>query len=314
MLIQVVCTLAIFGFWWSKPLDVNEPIEIKILKSPDDRKSRYYPPLKNKSPEELVQLEHGTFPHQDKHPLKRHCIVKRSAPNPISIIAKGCYDIIIYIDPRLNDRVWKKVTDPEANGGDTSIDPWVKDDVRNQVIEMEGDAGPPRLTGYTLPRITKKRVPMHMVAEGMIVGVIGGLHAAAWNVHFPTRPEQILWQLSSLGMCVFPLWVVFILLCTSYQEDLIDTIWEVHLVRFKVGQFLIGVIVKIHAVARKHAKNTALSLRYPTHLFFILHCLGCLLVYLYCVVFVTVESYASVRDPPVGTMDTPVWSTYWPHL
>lgn len=38
VLIQVVRTVLIYGFWWKKPLDVNEPIVIKLMK-------KYEPPL-----------------------------------------------------------------------------------------------------------------------------------------------------------------------------------------------------------------------------------------------------------------------------
>jgi hypothetical protein len=288
VLIQVACTLIIYACWWNKPLDVNEPITIDIT-TPDT------PPLQGKTVKEL-ELEEGKNAPQ---PMNRQYITKRCPPNLISITAKACYDIIVYIDPKDEEELSK--TNPTINDKDET-----------QITTT------PDNNNRTIKKI-KKTLPM--VAEGLIVGFIGLLHAAAWNVHFPTELERWLWRISSIGMCIFPTAVVFIATCTWYQQDLTDTIWEVHLLRFNVVTFVLAALYKIHDVARKHSLKLdgedgedVSFVRYAAHMVLILVCLGSLLAYAICIIFITVESYISVRDPPDRSMITPLWSNYWPHL
>ena len=66
----------------------------------------------------------------------------------------------------------------------------------------------------------------------------------------------------------------------------------------------------IWQVASKHGKTFSMKL---AHVCLILFCLFVLLAYLLCIIYITAESYASVRDPPAGTMITPLWGSYWPH-
>ena len=48
---------------------------------------------------------------------------------------------------------------------------------------------------------------------GLLLGsvIFGGIHLAAWNFHYPTRTEQLLWRISSLWCTCFILVVVLIL-------------------------------------------------------------------------------------------------------
>jgi len=298
VLIQVACTLIIYACWWNKPLDVNEPITINIITSglttPDTLL------LRGKTVKELELEEEGK---NAPRPMNREYITKRCPPNLISITAKACYDIIVYIDPKDEGELLK--TNPMINDKDGT-----------QITTARAK------NKRTIKETIKGTLPM--VAEGLIVGFIGLLHAAAWNVHFPTELERWLWRISSIGMCIFPTAVVFIATCTWYQQDLTDTIWEVHLLRFNVVTFVLAALYKIHDVARKHSLKLdgedgedgedVSFVRYAAHMVLILVCLGSLLAYAICIIFITVESYISVRDPPDRSMITPLWSNYWPHL
>lgn len=286
VLIQVACTLIIYACWWNKPLDVNEPITIDIM-TPDTL------PLQGKTVKELELEEEGK---NAPRPMNRQYITKRCPPNLISITAKACYDIIVYIDPKDEGELSK--TNPTINDKDGTRITTIPDKNKRMIEKIE------------------KALPM--VAEGLIVGFIGLLHAAAWNVHFPTELERWLWRISSIGMCIFPTAVVFIATCTWYQQDLTDAIWEVHLLRFNVATFVLAALCKIHDVAKKHSPKSSGAgvsfVRYAAHMVLILVCLGSLLAYAICIIFITVESYISVRDPPDRSMITPLWSNYWPHL
>lgn len=282
MLIQVVCTIATYFCWLNKPLDVNQPIVIKF-QTPGDG-SALDPPLTGKTLEAKRNLEKGTG---EGRPLSRNFIVKRCPPNPIAIIANACYDIIVYIDTK----------------GDAAAAAAAVATAEAAPATGDAEAGSRRRTSHLA-------LAQPMLMEGLIVGAAGLLHAAAWNSHFPTLEERWLWRAASIGMCVFPLTIVIIGTCTLYQKDLIDVIWDVHLHRYCFPGLLIQVAKHVWQVASKHGKTSLMAL---AHAYLIVCCLCLLQAYLMCIMFITGESYASMRDPPTGTFTTPSWSNYWPH-
>ena len=282
MVIQVVCTIITYFCWLNKPLDVNEPIEIK-LQTPDDGIS-LDKPLTGQTLEIKEMLEQGTG---EGRPLSRNFIVKRCPSNPSSIIAKACYDIVVYIDSKDDDTTAAAAaptTEETVAAGDT-------------------EAGSRRRTSRLV-----RAAPVLM--EGLIVGAVGLLHLVAWNSHFPTPLEKWLWRITSIGMCVFPLVIASISTCMMYHQDLIDILWDMHLHKYCLLGTLVEVARQIWRMASKNGKTFSMKL---AHACLILYCMYLLQAYVLCITYITAESYASVRDPPAGTMTTPLWSSYWPH-
>ena len=266
LLIQVCCAIIIYFCWLNKPLNVNQPIKIKLQDKPDipflaDSKQAIETPGNS-----LQSLDHDS-------------VDKRCPPNSIAIIHNAFYDIIVYI----------------GAGGPTTAG-------ASTVGDTEGG----------ISRRTSRLVRvLPMLLEGFITGAVGLLHVAAWNLHFPTMLEKWLWRISSIGMCLFPLAAVAIASCTMYHEDLIGVIREMHQQRYCIPGFLLKVFRETWRVAKKHGgKDHLMNL---AHMGLIHCCLQLVLAYLLCVVYITAESYASMRDPAARTMITPLWSNHLPH-
>ncbi|KAK0516317.1 hypothetical protein JMJ35_000920 [Cladonia borealis] len=56
---------------------------------------------------------------------------------------------------------------------------------------------------------------------GLLLGsaIFGGIHLAAWNFHYPTRTEQLLWRIASLWCTCFCLVVTLIIIIKEKVED-----------------------------------------------------------------------------------------------
>jgi len=237
-------------------------------------------PLRGKT-EAQLKLETMRKPR----PINYRWIVKQPPSGVISVTLKAFYDIAIYFDhhdPEVN-------TLPQVSCPPPSIQP-------NDTI-----------LGMT---------PMH--AGGIILGLVGLLHAAAWNVHFPTVLERWLWRGCSIGMCLFPLGIVFIATFTLYQRDLTERMWQLHLEPYDIWTYVPAALKQIHKVAKEHSergRNGRLYyFLYLWHLIMIMICCAAMFVYTCCIVIITVESYVSLRDPPERSMSTPRWSDYWKHF
>lgn len=272
--IQVICTLAIVAFWWNKPLDVNEPIVIK-LQIPDK-----IPPIKI--------IQDWVRPEDPSLDWSR----KNSNLEPYQNFSH-----------RVNGGRWSGL--PMHGGGLIAVTAKACSDI----LLYAGEGG--RLT---------------MVAEGILVFLIGVFHALAWSFHFPSGVERWLWRGSSLAMSGVPLVVVSIALFTNYQKDLARVIWKMQLGGRELPTLLRDSFLEIHYVCVLHACTCSRVnppgsgcwkghiVRYMFHLIFVWTCLLSIGAYAYAVIFILFVSYSSIRDLPEGSFYTPRWADYWPHL
>lgn len=115
--------------------------------------------------------------------------------------------------------------------------------------------------------------------EGLSISVVGlfygGVHLAAWNYHFPTPAEQILWQVSALGTAiaastfVLSLWLsVFV---TTNNSKWVG----------KICGFVFGIGVFPCLVFR---------------------------------VYLIFEAFFALRRLPIGSYDIAEWVNMWPHV
>lgn len=150
----------------------------------------------------------------------------------------------------------------------------------------------------------------NILAEGLFIFIIGALHAAAWNSHFPSNLECWLWRGSSIGMCVFPVATGLVLFTTNYYPDLCNIVKDQRHEDTGFFRTVWNCIKKVNGVCVKHAAGGRLLILHYLMMsgYFML-----LLSYFFCVMFVTVEAYISLRSPPDGAFLTPVLSEAW-HL
>ncbi|OLN82043.1 hypothetical protein CCHL11_08676 [Colletotrichum chlorophyti] len=108
--------------------------------------------------------------------------------------------------------------------------------------------------------------------------VYSGIHLAAWGFQFPTHAESILWRVSGIASCVvLPLYSV-LLFFTFWLDSLFDDLpfsnYKIFAV-FSIPVFLANISARV---------------------------------------FLTVESFASLRSLPVGAYSMPAWLQMLPHL
>lgn len=269
--IQVLCTIILYLFWWSKPLDVNVPIRIVLqMKGANDslvaRTTTALPVIPI-----ISMADHEFEDHKsdecllDRSSSNQNFVTRFTASGHVAVTAKAFHDLLIYLTEQ---PIW----------------------LRNQSSAVS------------------------MVLEGTLVIIIGVLHIAAWNVHFPTCVECWLWPVSSLGLRILPACIVLVTLANGSQIRLAMVLWKMQLKR---GGFFVSVrdmLVEAKRFSSRQAGQTSSSLRVFRDL--LLRFLSCFLIvcYILAIVFITVESFISIRDPPDGSSLTPQWINYWPHL
>lgn len=137
----------------------------------------------------------------------------------------------------------------------------------------------------------------------------GGSHAAAWNSHFPTPVERLLWRVAVV-VIASPVFAI--------------TLWEgeKYLVR-RINASSSPVVLWMKAVGRycfptkvRDGDDMSPSGRELVVMFvkLVLFQAMPLLVYIAARAFVAVESFVGVRSLPGGVYDLPRWLSLWPHL
>ncbi|KAH8761672.1 hypothetical protein F5883DRAFT_500108 [Diaporthe sp. PMI_573] len=167
----------------------------------------------------------------------------------------------------------------------------------------------------------KANTPNKAEALAAAVGIIsGGLHAIAWNSHFPTETERLLWRISSIGI---GLTLLMLLLLVRGHDMELYAIWATYNHRFCDDSFrhqlfqLVGHIVNINQLGRQQNEE---SIGLPTWLPIWARCLqvgaGCLCIlgYVISIAYLTVEAYVSVRSLPEGAYSSVEWLDFFPHF
>ena len=130
--------------------------------------------------------------------------------------------------------------------------------------------------------------------DGLTVGMVlwlanflyGGIHAAAWNDHFPSVAEKWFWRASSsyIGFCG-GLWVVLNYLVAAYSP--LNEFWEAWMEGKKKWwhNIILGTIVFMCGMSLVVARA-----------------------------FIVIESFVSIRELPKGAYNTPSWAQVLPHF
>lgn len=129
---------------------------------------------------------------------------------------------------------------------------------------------------------------------GLTVGMIlwlsnfiyGGLHASAWNDHFPSSAEKWLWRAScSYISFAGGLWIILNWAAAAYPR--LNDFWERWMdgKKGRIWGVLLGFVVLVCGVSFCAAR-----------------------------VFLVLEAFISIRDLPLGAYDTPNWSQIVPHF
>lgn len=272
--IQVLCTVALYMFWWSKPLDVNTPIKIVLqmkgdYKQLNDTMLPIHPIISQSDLEcEFTKRDAQLL---DANSMTQSFITQPAQGGVKAMVCKASHDVVIYVTER-------PIGASKAN---------------------------------------KKSSLKSVVFEGVLVVGSGILHAAAWNVAFPTLVECWLWRVSSVALIVFPLGIVWVTMANRYHQDLAMMLWKMQMTMHTLRSWLSMWFVELFTCCKRHTitsrgrRSPILFVVHAVQLAIAISMLGC---YAAAIAFVTFESYISLRSPPEGAFLTPVWVNYWPHV
>ncbi|KAF8241843.1 hypothetical protein K440DRAFT_665129 [Wilcoxina mikolae CBS 423.85] len=184
VLIQLGCTVVIYLCWWNKPLDVNEPISLVLRKGDAEFRPIQDEEAKDLLEKEVVELDPDPKQHKD------------SEQRPISNLQSKHPNEII------KEEVLEEGADPK----------------QQKNLDSAEQHKLPLHRSFTLTRCPPCLIAMSdralhdiivyltgatrnmMVLEGLFIAIIAGLHALAWNNHFPTETEAWLWRIACIGM------------------------------------------------------------------------------------------------------------------
>ncbi|KAA8893902.1 hypothetical protein FN846DRAFT_787267 [Sphaerosporella brunnea] len=172
---------------------------------------------------------------------------------------------------------------------------------------------------------------------GMALSALNGLlHGLAWNSHFPSPTEAVLWKLSCFGIALCPLATYFVSLRGPCIEAAVIAVWDI---RFR-GQFCGKDKAKTTSMvaawrdyrhARYHSarmieakvtrgqfeveesrrENGRPEWRWLLTVDIVwLMFLG----YTMSIMYFAVEAFISIRSLPAGSYDLPSWANLLPHI
>lgn len=155
--------------------------------------------------------------------------------------------------------------------------------------------------------------------------ISGGLHATAWNWHFPTSGELWLWRLACLGLGVAPLLLYLIVRGRGLELYVIRALVNV---RFTDRYFIIAAFKEFFRWIRDTTKGNPLDgdqekpqpKGWPEWCPIWLRSLLCLVLhfmalgYAGSILYLTAESFLSLREMPGDAYSTVAWSSFSPHL
>ena len=249
VLAQILFSTIIYLCWWSKPLDVGEPIALSL------------DAVRLSNVGIVVQAE-GFSPYQ---------------PYPLVKAEDTRQGILIRLFYR------------------------VVDDIAASIVAIDKD--------------------FIFEISATIMGMVsGGIHAAAWNHHFPTGIEQLLWRVASIGIGSAPLLICLMSYGLGGEVHIQWIFYELQFEDKPTFHHMVEIFPRI-VYHRKPGgvpkeKSLGFSNRIPPWARF-LH-LGVIVLamigYLFSVLYLTVESYVSVRNLPEGAFATVEWSDFFPHL
>ena len=148
--------------------------------------------------------------------------------------------------------------------------------------------------------------PGNDVSMFLVIAILyGGMHAAAWNGHFPSETEQLLWRVSSASVAaVSAAYLLGAFLYVFVSDALKEQ--KQKTTKHSGGEFrgrwpssMTKWLPSLIAWTEKRIMDLFIALF-----------AGLFLLYLLCRVFLVVEGFMGLRSLPEGAYQTPKWTRY----
>lgn len=315
VLFHIVCTIAMYWFWWNKPLSIVQPLLLSIGKEGAVVVSQGLDFAEDPEFTSLIFLtrlkpavEITLFPEDS--PPRSPVPYERSDQEPQTADARPAE--LVVTEKHYSVRIapgqsLKGVSPPEFLRERQDVFDRASKALRNErfrrVMETAGTVTRDG-TMFSFLKPEKKEGPIlqrawHPKVQAVIGLLYGALHATAWYSHFPSNNEKWMWRYSCIVVAAsIPVIIVadntlHVVLEYSKKLDLMadsaqgfsEAGWGCSLLFVSLSQF-------------------------PVLLCFI----SCILLYIAARCFIVVEAFISLRSLPVAVYETVRWSDFWPHF
>lgn len=154
-----------------------------------------------------------------------------------------------------------------------------------------------------------------------ILGLLScGIHAAAWNFHFPTEIERLLWRIASIGIGSMPLLLCLTVYGLGGEVYCQWTFYDLHYRGKPIHRALLQAwkrgVDGDRPEGAPENKKFGSSKRLPPWASFLHYGVAAVFAFGYflSVLYLTIESFVSVRSLPKGAYSTVEWSDFFPHI
>ncbi|TFK59979.1 hypothetical protein BDN72DRAFT_965886 [Pluteus cervinus] len=294
-----VLNIITYGFWWDKPLNVNCQIQIHIR--PEDSSTR----LDTNESREGDGSQVGRGGHQVREGRKggRNAVIERGDNQESNKLLtppiqqdRGNGDATMMKDGRSQKRTssferrllhlprwvdYRLVVRPF-----TALVHPIQDMLKCSDVE-NGARHVPMFYGCSVFSDDLLQIRLTSCFLGMI---FAGIHFIAWNSHFPTQFELLLWRVSSLVVLVIPFLVGLIGIILGDWDFDPKSDWNVG--RKEYGPLLTAIFRPIR---------------------WVLYVLGPIL-YILARISLIVQAFISLRNLEPAILQNVAWTSYIPHL
>jgi hypothetical protein len=323
---HVLCAVAIYAFWWHKPMDVRYPVILhiepvlaaKIYGSFDGSRDYAAPPFETRSNEpcletipaesEESEAQNDTLPKEDAPPARTdtkypdRLEANRVLTRVRRILEIGEYSLFNFYGWRDSFCLWQPTSDAAGRKRWQGYDARAKGAFRLDPEDLGLDDASSRENACARANMVLREgsVRIEDDKEGSWLVLVafsvayGGAHASAWNSHMPSPLERLLWRVSSVTVATGIPLALGVYFCSRRLARYWDATKR---------QGTLGKVVKW--LGRKDTFISAVLLGF---------CLPLILLVLVARAFVVTESFISLRSLEKGSFDVVIWSNYWPHF
>ena len=330
--IQILYAVSMFLFWWKKPLDPNEPIEISLNEHLWNRLVNPGEGQGEKEGQPDTGNEVISVPIHSNH-TDPSTGVYSSSPIQVVPALKGT--------PSPDQDTAKSVTFV-SNGTDLSPTNQYNKDMLVVIERSELTISNLcfRVTHSVISNLRSNHFT-DFCALCLCIIINGALHAISWNAHFPTPTESLLWKLSCVGMVVFT-GIVF--LCSMVADFIGVAIYGIWKLRFGgldrgIMDAVLGIwdgpwiklpwraivlwwsfVIMTWDSIYEAEKEIVLKVRGNSSIhqwvWASFHCYTFTMLggYIICMAYFAVEAFISIRNLPEGAYDLPPGTQIIPHI
>ncbi|KAF8245692.1 hypothetical protein K440DRAFT_662632 [Wilcoxina mikolae CBS 423.85] len=288
--IQVLIAVVLYTLWWSKPLDVDQPIELPELAGYASNKETENFPLPGDSTD--IEMKpttiHSARVTPEEYPF---AVAETPVENPFAETPVE--------NPFIERPPGRSVPPPPLGC----------------FLTEKHRSGAP----YILCKVMFDCATAMLASPGqqqlklglpaVLIFAYGGLHITAWKAHFPTPVEMWIWRVTCLGM--LSAGVILILPFRTLGEQSKSTILHLWTLKLHsggdIGNFKEEIWKVFMTLRTEVTGNTWERLKFDFSMF-------SLVIYLFAMVFLTAESIISLRRLPLDAYHTPSWTGFWPHV